>query len=79
MRTVEKNRETYILDGVTVCLDNVKGLGGYVETELFGSEAEMIASEIELARNRVLGMMEKLGLSEFERRSYLEMLLEKDE
>ena len=79
VRIVEKKRDSYLLDGVTVCLDNVKGLGGYVEAELFGSEVEMIASEIELARNRVLDMMKKLGLSEFERRSYLELLLEKDE
>ena len=57
---------------VEVCLDAVDGLGAYVELEIMAPE-----SELNLARQAVLGLARWLGLGETERRSYLEMWLEK--
>ena len=70
VRRVQKERALYDLDGVTVCLDRVMGLGDFVEIEIIGEDRE--AAEKELFR--IAG---ELGIMDFERRSYLEMLLEK--
>jgi adenylate cyclase, class 2 len=67
---VSKKRKEYILDGVTVSLDSVDGLGDYVELEVQGDDAEEGRSKIERLRD-------SLGLVGSERRSYLEMLLDK--
>lgn len=70
--TVEKERERYLLDGVTVALDTVAGLGAFVEVEL---ETE---DDIEAARKRAVQTLETLGLdpSDQIRTSYLDLLLE---
>lgn len=57
---------------VEICLDEVKGVGRFVEVEILAPE-----SKLDAARNVVLGLAEELGLSGSERRSYLELLLEK--
>ena len=65
---VEKKRRYYTLGSVSVTLDEVKGLGCFVEIESkSGSEEE------------VLEAMKALGLEGFETttKSYLELLLEK--
>ncbi len=57
---------------VEVCLDRVDGLGSFVEIETAAdeeSQAEAVRVVLELGR--------KLGLTETERRAYLELLLEK--
>jgi adenylate cyclase, class 2 len=59
---------------VTVALDEVAGVGHFVELEIVSQEAELSAS-----RARVLSLAAHLGLSETERRSYLELLLEANE
>ncbi len=69
VRRVEKERSLYELGGITICLDRVTGLGDFVEIEVLGEDRE--AAEKELFR--VAG---ELGITDFERRSYLEMLLE---
>jgi adenylate cyclase class 2 len=53
-----------------VCLDEVDGLGRYVELEVLAEPEQLDA-----ARSLLLRTAADLGLAESERRSYLEMLL----
>jgi len=52
--------------------DEVEEVGTFVEIELVVEQ-----SEIETAKRKILALQQELGLDEVERRSYLEMLLEK--
>ncbi len=56
---------------VEIALDDVEGVGTFVEFELTASE-----EEIEQAKTRILSLAAALDLSRVERRSYLELLLE---
>ncbi|WP_255195885.1 class IV adenylate cyclase [Halorarius litoreus] len=69
--TVEKDREFYRLDGYTVTLDSVEGLGTYVEVE---TEVE---TDIEPAREGAKELLRRLDLDPDEqvRTSYLGLLL----
>lgn len=68
--SVKKERTVFDLRGITLCVDRVENLGSFVELEKIGEDREAIEDELfDVAR--------ELGLSEFERRSYLEMLIEK--
>lgn len=73
---VVKQRQVFSLDlngwKVEVCLDRVEDLGTFVEIEI-GSEAD----DMEQARAELLRLAERLDLKEGERRSYLELLLQK--
>ena len=63
---VEKSRSVYTLNGIEICIDDVAGLGTFVELEKMGRLGQGVEEELfELAA--------KLGLSRFERRSYLEL------
>jgi adenylate cyclase, class 2 len=66
---VSKRRKEYVLEGVTVSLDSVEGLGDFVELEVQGENAEE-------GRSRIERLRDELGLAGSERRSYLEMLME---
>jgi adenylate cyclase class 2 len=70
-----KRRHVYPLrrDGfdLLVCLDELAGVGRFVELEILGSEAEL-----EQARAVITRTATELGLTEVERRSYLTMVLE---
>ncbi len=68
--TVEKRREQYALDGLTVVLDRVTDLGEFVEVEV---ESE----DVDAAREAVFACLDRLGLDPDEqiRTSYLGMLL----
>ena len=68
--TVEKVRRTYHLGPVEVSLDTVSGLGGFVELEVQDLHLDVGRPMLEEA-------MKALGLERTERRSYLELLLEK--
>ncbi len=57
---------------VEVALDDVAGLGPYIELELSADETEMAA-----AKACIASLAGKLKLEHSERRSYLELLLEK--
>ena len=75
VRTVEKER-TYLLLNfkervMELTLDEVSGLGTYVEIETLAEE-----SDREAARDAVLALADELGLSGQERRSYLCLLIE---
>jgi adenylate cyclase class 2 len=71
--TVEKRRRRYELEGFVVTLDEVTGLGDFVEIE-----AEATEDAIEPTRERAVAILENLGLDPAEqiRASYLELLLE---
>src|SRR5438067_2382661 len=68
---VRKRRRVFDLarDGFTlhVCLDDVTGVGQYAEVEIVAPEAEL-----DRAKAAVLRVAVDLGLTEMERRSYLE-------
>ncbi|MFC6733026.1 class IV adenylate cyclase [Haladaptatus sp. DYSN1] len=70
--TVEKRRVFYELDGYTVTLDDVTGLGEFVEVE---TEVE---GAVEPAREGAYNVLEKLGVDPETqiRTSYLGLLLE---
>ena len=73
---VRKVRTTHALAWqsrpIEIAIDRVDGLGTFVEIETAADE-----SELDDARDAVLSLARKLGLTADERRSYLEMLLEK--
>jgi adenylate cyclase class 2 len=68
--SVIKTRKIYDLDGVEIDLDKVTGLGVFCEMEI-------ISEEIGTSERRLIELMGALGWNELERRSYLELLLEK--
>ncbi len=72
---VSKKRQhgTCQFDGseVGIALDDVQDVGTYLELEIVASPETM-----ESARSTIVRLAEKLGLSNPERRSYLELLLE---
>lgn len=57
---------------VEVSLDDVQGVGTYVEFELVVDE-----TDLEAAKACITSLAESLGLAQGERRSYLELLLER--
>jgi adenylate cyclase class 2 len=73
--TVEKDRDVFDVDGYTVTLDTVAGVGSFVEVE---REAE---ADVESVREDVFDVARDLGLDPTDqiRTSYLGMLLDDDE
>jgi adenylate cyclase class 2 len=57
---------------VEICLDEVVGLGKFVELEILAP-----AGKLDPARAALLALAKELELAESERRSYLELLLDK--
>lgn len=70
---VEKTRISYKKDGCTCCLDQVTGLGEFLEIEIMADE-----SEYDIALGKINELLVKLGLSMNDtiRTSYLCMLQE---
>lgn len=68
---VEKRRRGYMVGTLEVALDEVKGLGSFIEVE--ATECK----DLEEGRARVLALLDRLGLEQRERKSYLELLLER--
>ena len=72
---VEKRRRVFHYVDAVVCLDEVAGLGEFVEVEVhpMGGEAQARLGDVQ---QRALALLGELGLPrETETRSYLEMLL----
>jgi adenylate cyclase class 2 len=67
---VIKVRTEYEYRGAIVALDRVEGLGSYVELEMRGNDPDQ-------GRRQLQTLMKELGVEGNERRSYLELLLEK--
>lgn len=78
VRVVRKQRETYQMvyhgRNLEVCLDQVEGLGSFLEIETLSD-----ASEMPGAQQAILSFAAELNLSAPEPRSYLEMLIELDD
>lgn len=76
--TVTKQRTPYLLDWqqrkFEVVLDDVSNLGKFLEVETLADE-----SDREPARDAILTLATRLGLSNAERRSYLSLLLEQQQ
>ncbi len=64
---VRKTRRYYRLEEFDIMLDNVEGLGNYIEIEKRG----------EYKPQELLDLLEDLGIGESETRSYLELAIEK--
>ncbi|HPS59345.1 MAG TPA: class IV adenylate cyclase [Spirochaetota bacterium] len=64
--SVEKKRSIYILNGIEICIDDVAGLGTFIELEKKGQLGRGIEEEL-------FKLAAELGLSRFERKSYLEL------
>lgn len=75
VETVEKTRESYSVDGYAVMLDDVKGLGEFVEVESQITEDD---SALEDARTGAFELLRTLGLNPDDqiRTSYLGLLLD---
>ncbi len=70
---VIKRRTKYALGDITFALDDVQGLGLFLEIE---AEARGDA-DLEDQRRKVISLLSQLGLGESIRKSYLELLTEK--
>jgi adenylate cyclase class 2 len=64
--TVVKERDTFMLDDIEICIDRVEDIGNFVELEMKGTEHERIENEL-------FHLAGELGLSRFEKKSYLEL------
>lgn len=73
--TVRKTRREFRLDGVTLCLDTVEGLGEFLELETLAADGGSREAEV----GRLLGLLDRLGIGreQLTRTSYLEMLIAK--
>ena len=71
---VKKIRKTYLLKDLIITLDNVGGLGEFIEVEGKASNDR----EFEEKKDEIFKLLKKLGLSTgaISQRSYLEMLLD---
>jgi len=68
---VKKKRTVYTYEHVHFCLDEVEGLGHFVEVEIQ-------EEDVEKGKSKILDFLRELDMQELERRSYLELLLEKN-
>jgi adenylate cyclase class 2 len=68
---VRKRRSKYSYEGAVLAIDEVEGLGRFVEVEAEG------VGDYEAQRQKVLSILSRLGLHESIRSSYLELLEEK--
>jgi len=72
--TLDKVREKYYVDkGIVIALDDVSGIGRFIEIETFAEKKEEVSGRVSFLK----GILNDLGVRRFERRSYLELLLEK--
>ena len=69
---VKKRRSKYTYEGAVLALDEVVGLGRFIEVEAKGS------GDYKCEREKVLSIMGRLGLVDFIRSSYLELLEERE-
>ncbi len=71
---VVKSREVYFVEkGLTLALDDVVGLGKFVEAEVLMDDG----SDVSPVVDRLIGILRDVGVVKLERKSYLELLMEK--
>lgn len=71
---VRKRRRVYVLGRFEVCVDRVAGLGNYAEVEAVAPKRGY-----EKVRNEAIALLVRLGGNKMERRSYLELLLSRQD
>jgi adenylate cyclase class 2 len=76
VRVVVKTRSKYHLHDFVVCLDEVANLGQFVELE--ASCDEQNQDKVDELRESILETLKSWNLTKIERKSYLELLFEKD-
>lgn len=66
---VKKRRKTYALDGLTLCLDHIQGLGSFIEIECLDSE--------DFNKRKIRSLMQRLGIKKDQLldKGYVTMLL----
>lgn len=71
--TVKKHRVFFDIDGITVSIDNVEGVGTFIELELVAQSEK----DMQDAKNRILSLVKQLGFdpARMVRDSYLELYL----
>lgn len=80
--TVKKKRREYRgtaeFSQINICLDELAGLGSFIEIE-YCAESDISQKERESIRNRLLSLLDLLGISRsgLTRKSYLELLIER--
>jgi len=67
---ISKRRHVYGLKGIAVCFDSVAELGDFIELEVD-------SENVEQGKQAIFSLMKEIGISGSERRSYLELLMEK--
>jgi adenylate cyclase class 2 len=70
--TVKKYRKKFKLGEMKISLDKVEGLGDFVEIEALDSNIS--EQDVSKTRDRIIVIMDELGLEKRERTSYLELL-----
>lgn len=73
---VRKVRTKYSLDGAVLALDEVEGLGSFLEVEISAPDSGCGEGDFAEKRDQVVKILERLGLKESIRKSYLELLFE---
>lgn len=73
--TIIKQRTFFDIDGITASIDDVIGVGQYIELELIAKGEDSMNA----ARERILSLLKTMGLDEDDlvRESYLELYLER--
>jgi adenylate cyclase, class 2 len=69
---VKKTRRFYDYKGATVTLDQIDGVGAYIEIEKIGENKTLLEEE-------VINLAKELGIHSFEKRSYLELVLQAEQ
>jgi adenylate cyclase, class 2 len=69
---VKKTRRFYDYKGATITLDQVEGVGAYIEIEKIGDNKTILEEE-------VLNLAKELKIHSFEKRSYLELVLQSEQ
>jgi adenylate cyclase class 2 len=69
---VKKHRKKFKLGGLKISLDSVEGLGEFVEIEAL--DTNISGQDVSEVRDRIIAILDGLGLTKRERTSYLELL-----
>jgi adenylate cyclase class 2 len=69
---VRKRRKIYRMGNAIICVDKLENLGDFVEIEVE-------SSDLNAGKREIFALAKTLGISKSIRKSYLELLLEKDQ
>jgi len=75
LKVVKKREKYFVEKGIVITLDEIEGLGKFIEIESLVEEKAAVPALVEKLRSILLS----LGVGRFERRSYLELLLREAE